>query len=219
MKFLILFLISFNLFAVEQYADCSKNSVLVNGPMAKQACGESCLPILEKPFDCSYAKIVEAYNTKVNAQSCESEEDCQAKFVSLACEGLEMPIKNLDLMEVYCTEYIVKHYAIDNALKSSIELANAAKAAQENALKSGMEAMDKGKEIIALMAVRNVQKGLTSAQVTLFLETFKDVKSMLETGSLATAKEAINLISPDGSIVTSEDKAAIISAIDTFLGK
>lgn len=103
--------------------------------------------------------------------------------------------------------------------KAAYETKIAQDEAQKAALAKALQAMNAGREIIAKMAIRNVQKGLTAEQVAQFLDSFKDVKGMLETGSLTTAKAAINAITPDGVVTTESDKEFLITEINAFLGQ
>ena len=74
--------------------------------------------------------------------------------------------------------------------------------------------MESGKRVIAFINVRNDSKSLTVDQVALLISTYSDIKNALETGSLTTAKALVSLKNPDGVVMTSDDKAAIISEIE-----
>lgn len=133
--FLLLFLISLNVFAIDQYVkidslNCANDQTFYNGPRASQLCGENCLPVFEKPFNCQYSKKVDAYNTKSQTVTCDDESDCQAKLAGLFCEDLqESPIKTTDTttMEVYCTKFVQSHFAIDATKKAAYDAAQQAK--------------------------------------------------------------------------------------------
>ena len=79
--------------------------------------------------------------------------------------------------------------------------------------------MEWGKRIIALVLVQNSKKvGLTNSQIAQINGTFAQIKGLLDTGSLNTAKDAITAISPDGVLVTQEDKDIYLAEINAYPG-
>jgi wobble nucleotide-excising tRNase len=71
-----------------------------------------------------------------------------------------------------------------------------------------------GKDTMAYLLVRNAQKQLSTAQVKQLVEAYATIKSLLESGSLTTAKEEISAAVADGVIVTEADKTALNQFID-----
>ena len=77
--------------------------------------------------------------------------------------------------------------------------------------------MDFGKRVIALLSVRNDAKSLTPAQIQQLPVTYGDARNALQDGSISTARAIIDAIVPDGTIVTADDKTAILAEIDANL--
>ena len=101
--------------------------------------------------------------------------------------------------------------------RSSKKTVDDAKAAREAQIASAMAAINHGKRVIALFLVRNSTKSLTTGQVKQLNATYSAIKDLLETGSLVSAKEEINALTPDGVLVTEGDKTELIAEIDSFL--
>lgn len=164
--------------------------------------------------------------SKTSEQSCLSLEDCSVKFIALVCTLPKFSVKNLDLMQVYCAERIgffkkqLKSIRQSATLLSNFNtskvLADSA-ALQESKLQEKIKLLDAGKRVIALLNLRNESKNLTTAQVGQLISTFSNIKSALETGSLVTAKYLISQVTPDGVVITSADKAALIAELDKFI--
>lgn len=74
-----------------------------------------------------------------------------------------------------------------------------------------------GQGIVDLMIYRSASKALTATQRKQVLEAYALIKGLLETGNLEQAKTEIQAITPDGTLVTSDDKTALISEIDKHL--
>jgi len=156
MKYLILFLISFNLWA--NYIPESKvgqDTTGISIYLKKQKCeaqyGEPCIKFSSNT---SYKKIDPAKFLKEQVEVCLDADDCQAKHAAKVClsEGF-YPIKNLDLMESYCTKYEPKKIIDDATLKAQYE--------------SNMEtaATQKKNERDAMILIRDKAGDLTSAEI------------------------------------------------------
>jgi hypothetical protein len=172
---------------------------------------------IPQDYNCNYSEIVAETQMKEEVESCLDEADCQSKLELKMCEKGEA-IKNLDLMEVYCTWLRPEQVMANQSLKDAYEAEQAQKKAMEDAITQAKKQMACGQEVIALMSVRNVPKSLNQAQMESLVSTYSLAKSLLESGALETAKANIQGQTADGTIVTEDDKAALIAKIDECLG-
>ena len=122
MKYLILFLISFNLWA--NYLPESKVGQNTDGMTIhsnKSDCeAQYSEPCIEFSSNESYKKIKLDMFLKEQVESCVDDNDCQLKHAVKSClnQGF-YSVKNLDLMESYCTKFEPRHVVDDMALKAS----------------------------------------------------------------------------------------------------
>lgn len=84
----------------------------------------------------------------------------------------------------------------------------------EAAISKALQAMNCGRRVMAVLLVRNSTKNLSKPQVAQMVAQYDQPKSLLETGSLDTAKDLINSLQVDGTLVTEADKVALASEID-----
>lgn len=199
-------------------ADCEKNSQ------------EKCFDLGEYPssiyseIDIEVDDETKPNYSKSEIESCVSIEDCDLKHASKVCsDSLEYSIKNYDLLQVYCSKFLsydkklIKSIALDAVKLSAYQVEQTTKAtlqAKEAAISYAQKLMACGNKVVAYMLVRNQPKALTTTQVDQLVQTYAPIKSLLETGSLNTAKEKIAAVVADGVVVTESDKAALISEID-----
>jgi hypothetical protein len=172
--------------------------------------GENCI-LIPVGYSKEYHRLI---NTKSQAESCSSDQDCQGKLEIKSCLDGEIAIKVLDSdpKEVYCTKKAVTENA---GLKASYEAAVSAKASYEAALALAIKAQQCGKRVMALMLVRNAQKGLSKNQRKQLVQTYKDIKDLLDAGSLDVAKDEIQAVNADGTLVTAADKTALVAELDS----
>jgi len=239
MKFLILILISIS--ANASYLPESKvgkdtNGITVYGNSKKCASvySESCIKI-QKGYNPAYSEltdeIVDDYEkptwaTRSMVEVCSGQADCEQKVSDKACVDERHALTDAEFTETWCNkitgyEQVLSgnKIIVENATKkAAYDSAKAASDAMEAAIEQAFKAINHGKRVIALLVVRNASKGLTTAQIEQMNSTYAEIKNLLETGSLVTAKEKINLITPDGTIVTEADKTALVSEINKFLG-
>ena len=108
---------------------------------------------------------------------------------------------------------IVKQLVED---QDKIDAINAA-AAQRAALSAKRAQMECAKNIQALMALRNDQKGLNPGQRKQFVAQFSEIKDLMDTGSLQAALEEVQAVQPDGTLVTQDDIDAVAGLIQGCL--
>lgn len=216
MKFLIFFIITFNVFA--NYIDKSKVGSCENGLTVYLTQKENTIKI-PSDYNCNYYEIVAETQMKEDVESCIDEADCQAKVASKICSSSQgEAVYTLDPLEVYCT-WIRPEQVMENAsLKAAHEAQKTQELAMKNALEQAKKAMECGKEVKALLLVRNSTKNLTTAQVKSIVVTYADIDVLLMSGSLVTAKEEIQEVTADGTLVTEADKTALTAKIDECLG-
>lgn len=167
------------------------------------------------------------YLAKQQIELCTNIADCNFKFLTFAClDESHFAVKNFDTLEIYCTKRIGFEKKSMKSIRQSQSLLNAyntqktiklANELQEQRLQEKLKLIDAGKRVIALLNLRNESKNLTTAQVAQLITTFASIKSVLETGSLLTAKGLISQVIPDGIIITDADKSALIAELDKFI--
>lgn len=112
-----------------------------------------------------------------------------------------------------------KSFVVDQSALSAHQAGLALIATKEAEKKNALARMDHGRGVIALVLVQNSKKvGLTNSQIAQINGTFAQIKGLLDTGSLNTAKDAINAITPDGVLVTQEDKDIYLAEINAYPG-
>lgn len=237
MRIILLFLFSFSIFA--QYAPMSEvNSNSVTKVYARaSSCPSDCIKIpvgYNSNFHRLKAVMVpdteRPVYSKNQISSCEEleREGCESLLADLECEieGEEAKmVYEEGQKEVYCSKFLrynmkdsgEKVVVVDEDLKAAYDAAQAQAIAQQMALKIAKQRMDCGKDVMALYFVRNAQKSpaLSVAEVTQALTQFSPIKGLLEAGALESAKEAMLSVTIDGKLVTTEDKNALVSKIDS----
>lgn len=234
MKFLILLLISFNLYAnyipESQVESCGPKTVWLK----PGKCGENCIKI-DKDYNCNYSELADEmindqekpiWATRSMVESCSGQADCEQKVSDKECVDERWALTNAEFTETWCnkiTGYEQKlsgrKIIVENATKkAAYESSKATNDATEAGIQTAIKRINHGKRIIALLLVRNSPKGLNKGQIKQMNATYAEIKGLLETGSLETAKDEINAITPDGTIVTEADKTALVAEINKFLG-
>lgn len=171
---------------------------------------------LEKPI----------YKSHYNVDSCSDAHSCTAMVSQKKCDkGDYATYKENSVFpgyKAFCTgvEGYEKKQAVDLVLDEElfqrVSLADAAKASEKDAVGKMRKRMECGKNIQALVGIKNDKKGLTSEQVKAFAQKFSDLKLLLDVGALLTAKEAINDLPIDDTI-SQADKDDILAAIELCL--
>lgn len=220
MKYLILLIFSFSVHAnwipSDKVGVCEPLTVFLKKKDCEGHYSKDCSKI-PREYNCEYSTLQPSAQLKEQTASCVDADDCQAKFEALTCssEGFSK-IKNLDLMEVYCTKFRPEQVVINQSAKSSYESAKSEKELLKSALRVVRKRREHGQEVIDLMILRNSQKGLNPGQKKQVLQTYSDIKSLLEVGNLEEAKNAINNETVDGVLINESDKTALISKIDEY---
>lgn len=106
-------------------------------------------------------------------------------------------------------------FVVDQKKVSAKQAAEAAAKALEVAMAQAIKAMDCGRRTQAYLLVRNATKGLSKPQVKSLVSTYRAIKDLLDTGSLASAAEEIAAITADGTIVTEQDKLALVNFLNS----
>jgi hypothetical protein len=180
---------------------------------------EECLDIGEEPGIIAAGKVsVENdWGPELEVEACADQSACQSALESKQCMNGQKFISD-DYTRVYCVELIGKKLVKDLAGWSALKTANAQKQALEAGIQFALRLQDCGKRVMALVLVRNQPKGLTPGQVKQMVSAYANIKQLLESGSLVSAKEEIQAVVADGVLVTTADKAALTQEIDKCLG-
>lgn len=235
MKYLILTLLFFtDLTYAENWLNHSKiKSGSIEAYSLKADCervsGETCFNVGDYPTSV-YSEMDEEIDdtakpiySKSETESCLSESNCDLVFSTKTCSDLtESPIKNYDLLQVYCSKWIgyekklQKTIALDSQKLTTWQSQKAIEAserAREVAIQTALKRIECGKRVIGLLVVRNASKTLTTAQIGQINTVYAPIKGLIDTGSLVTAKEQMQAITPDGLLITTEDKNDLIQEI------
>jgi len=233
MKYLIFLLLTFNAHAMFlKQAEIGNCQAMFYGSM--QACGDGCI---KQPasHNCEYHEFGEhevdnldsPKYTKSETQSCEGQEACQTLLSVKACTDTEeSPIMDAEYTEVYCSKQngynkmtvvgVYENDAKKDAYLAAVEQAELKQAAMEE-IESNMQC---GKGVVKELIYRNnVLKDLTPQQKAQVLSQYASIKSLLEVGNLVEAKTLIDNEVADGTLVTIEDKEALIGIIDACLNE
>jgi len=116
----------------------------------------------------------------------------------------------------------VKHLKLNNngTLKCPAEkdLAKEVIADQEEAdeqeVQDSLKAMNCGRRVKARKFVRGKGKGLSKGQKKNKGSAYKDIDAFLDEGDLEAAREEINSLTADGTLITTTDKLALIKELD-----
>jgi predicted XRE-type DNA-binding protein len=90
---------------------------------------------------------------------------------------------------------------------------------QDEKIAIGVEKISRGNKIIAYINSVNSEKNLSPEQVGTVIATYQSIISLLSTGSLGTAYQLVLATTPDGVIMTNEDKIKILSLFDRMLSE
>jgi len=163
------------------------------------------------------AEITNIFADLIQREALQARMDALDLAEAVEKEGLQATWNNMALLE----KHILDNN--DEALLSSLE-AHASAIAADKAKAAGIELALKaavgGKRIVAYMNALNAAKSLTTEQVKTLLQNtdINLIKSMLESGSLLTAKAEIEAYTPDGTLITAADKTAILAELNSLLG-
>ena len=136
MKFLFLFLISFNLYAgnfasIQEVKDKTVRQVFTG----LKKCNEVKTSCMEIPsgYSKDYQEFEAEKNLKEQSKPCVNEIDCQSKLETLNCLSIGFrKIKRLDTLEVYCTKFQAKRVRVNTILKAEHDAQKAENKKQKN---------------------------------------------------------------------------------------
>lgn len=94
----------------------------------------------------------------------------------------------------------------------------ALKASEEN-LKIRKLRREFGGRLIDIMSQRNEEKDLSTEEIVELANTFADINKCWLNGSISTSRVLVNAITPDGIVLTADDKSAILNEIDNNLNQ
>lgn len=239
MKYLILTLVLFSNFAFAEnwlnhtkILNASKEAFSLKSD-CERISGERCFDIGDLPSSV-FSEVDEEVDdtskpiySKSEMVSCVSEANCDLIFLTKVCtDSTEQLIKNYDLLEVYCSKWVGYEKKLQKTIAqdaSKLAAFQAQKAIEEAArqkeasIQVALKRIECGKRVIGLLIVRNSVKVLTTAQVGQINTTYSPIKSLIETGSLVTAKEYMQAITPDGVLITEADKSDLVAEINKCL--
>ena len=167
------------------------------------------------------------YKPMYSVESCSSEENCMTEaYPKLQClEGDQKKYQKNSIMpgfSAFCTgitgyQQVTHEKLVENSdLKANLK-------SQDESLKKQQDAMDKvlkdqgfGRRLVAMVVLGSKNKKLTRAQRKQLQLDFNAIQGLLMAGSLDAAKAEIEAITPDGVMVTQEQKDEIIRLFDDY---
>lgn len=241
MKLIILFLISYSAMAnfVSQSEIESKKvtEAFVSAEECFKVSGGLCYNITH----CSnmeYCKLsplmipdkTKPIHSKTEIEACLDQTDCESKNGIKTCSEIgDQVLMAADYSEIYCSRIIRyelkdsgdKHVVIDEDLKAAFDLKVAQEKALEEAMSVAKKVMDCGREVMALLGVRNMAKvpKPTTAEISAVVERFASIKNLMESGSYDTSREQIVSVDITGTILTEDDRAATLAKLDSCVAK
>lgn len=162
--------------------------------------------------------------SKNDIEVCVDQSDCESKNASKTCtDSQETVYMAQDFSEIYCSKLTGyeqkvsgrKVFLINLAKKAAADAADAAQLAKDSAMIAARKARNCGETVIDALLVQNASKSLSTAQIKSINTTYASIKDLLETGSLASAREEIQAVTPDGVLVVEADKTALIAQLDS----
>lgn len=145
----------------------------------------------------------------------ESKEFCEKQSAGVVCFNIgDYPAHVYDQSGSYFTvnEQKLSEYQAKLASDQAISM-------KQNLLNSALKDMDFGRKIIAMVRLSSVAKGLTDEQTDLIESNMAPIIKKLELGKIPQAKVLIEAINPDGVLITSTDKSAVLAEISAYLGQ
>lgn len=119
---------------------------------------------------------------------------------------------------IFVEDFETKYPLVDVDVDGNVSIIeDTAKKDFEEGLILKLERMEFGKRIIGIISLRNDAKSLTQEQIQQLPVTYGDARAALQDGSIATARVIIDALVPDGTILTQDDKDAVIGEIDNNL--
>ena len=170
------------------------------------------------------------WKASYNTGACDNPTDCGNEISEAdACdEGDQYQYKKNSLLPgytYYCTKLLgyeqidVVKLVENPTLKAQVLAADNAKAQAQAAENAVYNHMAFGKKIKARIAVINLTRGLSEAQVKTFVDNFESINRLLDAGAIQTARSSISGLVPDGSLLRQQDKDLILAEIDAFLAQ
>lgn len=205
--------------------------VFLNQSKCEKHYSETCVPMPPR-YNPSYHKVDDEmiddhskpnWGTRSMVEACVGEDDCRDKATAKSCTGDRKPYYNAEYSEVWCNEILSyakkasgrKIVVEDEAKKTSYQTQEATKKADQAAMAIASQALECGKKVISRMLLQNKPKNLSKAQVRNLVKTYKDIKNLLDTGSLESAREDILAVAINEPIVTQADKDALVAELDS----
>jgi len=170
------------------------------------------------------------FKAPYNVENCDSDTHCgglmQAKEAECTNGDYSQYQKNAVLpgYTIYCTgvtgyEQKTVNVIVDNAaLKTSVEAADAQKAADDAALAAVAADAAFGNRMIAYVGARVRSKSLNLTDTKQVLSDYSAVIGLLRAGSITHAKTEIEGLTPDGTRISQADKDALLAEINAYLG-
>ena len=137
----------------------------------------------------------------------ESQDTGETQVVTDIDTGKETTVPVYKQVEVQVTKYF-------HPSNFSIEQKDISAELAEQALEQAIQKkINCGESAVKFIAKNNVKKNLTKAQRKQMIKTYADILDQLKAGAVDLAKEDIQAVSADGTIVSEQDKTDIVKFI------
>lgn len=180
-----------------------------NGSFTKSE-REDCLPVADDPL------TVNIDESKTDVEVCED------KNAAKVCTDTEEKVyirTDTNPMEIYCSKFTapmidkgLREIVEDTDLKAAYETAKAQKDALAAAIESERVEAESGERLFYLIKAKNKTR-LTPAQRKQMRKDYRDILNDLKDGELCEAKNKIESITPDGTLIRAEDVTEIVAEI------
>lgn len=141
--------------------------------------------------------------------ACAGKDECAAKLQEQKCDQGVIAYIDADFKTVYCAVpngyNTKKALIVDAAKKAAKDAAQAKIQAIEDLISAGQKKQNVGQRMIAAIVAKNDKKGLTKAQRKQLTQNLQPIIALLQVGSIDAAKEEIQKLVPDGTLILQSD--------------
>ena len=237
--FLIVTLFSLNCFAGNwRNADDPKTSRSYNKESQCLKDHTSCVDFEKKVLDYHDVVTTEVddttkpiYKPKYNLKSCADTQSCQEAMSAEPedyCQAGDMRAYEKNTVmpgySYFCygisgyEKKQVKNIVLNTTKKATYDSEQTQKAAEKQAFDKLSSDANFGAKMIGFVGLRLRAKNLNRAQTKQVMKDYEALIGLLRVGSIVHAKEEVDSITPDGTLISADDKAALLAEINAYLG-
>lgn len=106
---------------------------------------------------------------------------------------------------------------LDQNLKDAIDAADTVKTNRQAQINSKVKDLYFGQKLLAIIGVQQFASGLTSSQKIQYFEDYQGLQRLLLGGAIASAKQLLEDLTPDGTLLTEVNKQELLGEINEYL--